>query len=298
MASISISNRSSGRRRRGLVGKLVGSSIIAAVASCGIAALAGTAQAAPAPALPTIGWQLTHPFCAACTGAVDGTQWIDPAGALAPGARLQIVLKGTIQGKPAAGAMVFLSDRLAGPGATATVAGNALTPVPQPFVLNAAGKLSVTYRVANVPAGPIGTDVLMAAVTPQNKSPVTASYNYDPPAAYVLAPVPVAPAGSLAAGQSAPAQLVAIDAAGQAVGGAFVGDSEDNFCGTWWPIGPHHLGPQVGPAANPTYAFTNAAGQLNFTFISNGTAGGVNVLNVFGAAAGQAGPGAATSYQC
>jgi hypothetical protein len=308
MISTSGSGRSpAGQRRYRLVSKLVWGSLVAAVgigvAVGSIAELAGTAEAAAVtagaskPMGPTLGWQLSHPFCANCTAAFGQNQWIDPAGSLQPGSVLQIRVKGTLQGQPAAGATVFLSDQLIGRGATATVAGVPLTATPQPFQLNAKGKLVVTYRVADTQPGPFGTDVITAADTAAGGRAVTASYDYDSPASYTLSPVPVAPPGTLAAGQSAPAQLIAIDAAGSVVGGAFVSDSEDNYCGTWWHVGPHHDGPQVGSASDPTYAFTNAAGQLNFSFVSNGGTGGTNVLTVTGAAS-QSGPGATTLYQC
>lgn len=287
-----------GRRRYSLARKLARSGLMAAVAGCTIAALAGPAQAAPVPPQePNLIWQLTHPGCPQCGVAFGANQWIDPAGSLRPGTLMQFQVKGTLQGKPAAGATVFLSDQLIGRGAMATVGGIPLTAAPQPFRLNARGQLVVTYRSADAQAGPIGTDVITAADTATGKHAVTASYDYDSPAAYTLAPVPVAPPGSLAAGQSAPAHLVAIDAAGSPVGGAFVADWEDDFCGTWWPVGPHHLGPQVGPAADPTYAFANVAGQVNFSFISNGSTGGTNVLSVEGLDPAQPGP-VTTNYQC
>jgi hypothetical protein len=287
---------------------------MAVVVGCSLAAMAALAAlAAPAQAGPISGPCTGDTPCPTlynwnqgCTVCISspGENYIDPAGSLQAGQPVQEQLTGTTAaGQPAAGAIVFLSARLTGGGAAGLVGGTRLTSRPQAFTLDSAGVLTVTYQAATVlPA--VGIDTLTAAGTATGSGSVTTSYNYDSPAFYVVSPVPLAPAGSLAAGQSATAQVNAFDAAGSPVAGALVSYSDNRRnpdgspgCGTWTvrhPSGPP--GPVVGSAGNPGYGFTDAAGQLGFTFTPSGSTGATSVLSVAGAVPRTA--PVTTSYQC
>jgi hypothetical protein len=227
-------------------------------------------------------------------------EYIDPAGYLQAGQQVQVQVTGTVATRPAARATVYLSASLIGGGAAAFVGGTRLTSTPQPFTLDSAGELTVTYQAADVRPGPVGIDALTAADTATGSGSVTTSYNYDPPASYVVSPVPLAPAGSLAAGQSVTAQVTALDAAGSPVAGAFLDawEGDGPGCGTVVPGWRHPwpLGSVVGSVNNPGYGFTDAAGQLGFTFTASGNTGSSSVLSVAGAVP-QTAP-VTTSYQC
>ncbi len=148
---------------------------------------------------------------------------IASAGSLKAGQSVTTVVYATYSGKAAAGAQVYLSFVPAAGGGTAAVNGKTLTAVPTAFTAGTDGTITVAYTApVKLPAG--GTDTLTAA-NAATKATVTAddTYTFTQPAPKVTAlkiqPTPIAPAGSLAAGQSVTSVVYATygaKAAGQA----------------------------------------------------------------------------------
>jgi hypothetical protein len=285
MMSNPVPARPAGRRR----GRLR-AGLMAAIAGCCTAAMVtvgGPAHAASYVIIP--GWHPPWPVCLECgpgTMVYAYGAYVYPAGDAEPGQQFQIVLTGTVQGQPAAGGTLYLSDNLVVHGATVTIGGSPLTPTPRPFILNSAGQLTVTYQVADVSPGPLGIDTITAADTASGTGAVTISYNYDRPTSYELTPLPLAPPGSLRVGQTVTAQLTALDQEGYAVAGAAVADwGGDDTCGTWYPWWPFPWPPRgsyLNDASDPSDAYTDSAGQIDYTFTLTSLTGAASVLNVEG----------------
>lgn len=138
---------------------------------------------------------------------------IAAAGTLAAGASVTVTVTAEDStGAAVAGADIFL--RFKSVGGTASVGTMPLGVVPQGFLADASGQVTVTYTAAPV-RPPSGRDVITAQDTASTPTISTTDvYSYSGIKRYTLKPKPIAATGTLAAGAQVTVTLTALSTSG------------------------------------------------------------------------------------